>query len=175
MHARERRLPARPRVRVRAREELANPSRPETISPGKRLFSPGRPGFLGLFAPVHRPTAAFFAPVATFSAKKSPEKSRPGVLFAPATPAFPPDLRPAAPAHRPGSRPGVRFSVRWIGFSPRQNPAPPGFHPGNAARRLAFCPGDPGFAPPRHTRPASAPQPARPSPRPDTDFAASPW
>ena len=164
MHARKTRLPARPRVRVRAREEPVNPSRPETISPGKRLFSPGRPGFLGLFAPVHRPTAAFFDPVAAFYAKKSPGKPRPGVLFSPISPAFSPDLRPVTPAHRPGSRSGVRFSARWIGFLPRQRPAPPDLFPGNAAHRPAFCPGDPGFA--RPGTPARLPRPGHPGLRP---------
>ena len=157
MHARKTRLPARPRVRVRAREEPANPSRPETISPGKRLFSPGRPGFLGLFAPVRRPTAALFAPVTALFAEIFPETPAPVAFLRRQTRLFRPNFA-RSPRHTAPDRAPV------CGFSPGGS----AFRPGNATRRPVFAPATPYtarlFAPvtPALTRPGT---PAR-LPRP---------
>lgn len=82
MHARKRaRLRARAHAYVRVRAS-ANPSRPETISPEKRLFCPADPAFWGFLPRYAAPQLPFFAPVAALSAEIFPGKGRPGVVFA---------------------------------------------------------------------------------------------
>ena len=164
MHARKRaRLCARAYAYVRVRAS-ANPSRPDDISPGKRLFSPGRPGFLGLFAPAGRPSAALFAPVAAFSAKKSPGKPRPGVLFAPVSPAFRPIVA-RLPRHIALDRaPVCVFRPGEIGFSPRQAARRPNFSPATPHTARLSAPVTPALPAPAH--PPGQRRPGKPGLRP---------